>query len=859
MMSETSAQMLTQTVPADLRQRHQWVCWRYVQRDGKQTKCPLNAQSAQLADSTDVKTWSSFDDAVDACRVYGHFEGIGFVFGADDPYSGIDLDNCIDPATGQLKDWAQEIVSQITSYTEISPSGTGVKIFLRGTKPGVRCRKAYHDGEVEMYDRNRFFTVTGRMLLGVSADVESRQDQLNAVYGMVFGQDEPTAPSSPDTEASDTGPVALDDDEIIRLASKSRRSGAKFTALWTSQWNGYFKSASEADASVVFTLAYYTKNPKQIDRIFRTSGLMRDKWDETHGAQTYGQMTINRALQKVTQQYEPKAKKRREGKPKPSRPAPPPPGNPDLPSILLDDIQLSDLTARALAAIAQANEPPTVFARAGSLSRVTRDENGVPKVEVFDRVRMRCRLTEVANFFTLRRDGDSYVQVGTNPSLPLAENILALSHWDFPPLAGIARAPILRHDGSICTTAGYDPQSKLIYCPDPGLVVPEIPVSPNVHEVDASVDMLQSVIGEFPFADQASRANALSILFSILMRPVIAGHIPLCIADAPVQGTGKTLLITALGIIAVGSVAGESIPSKQNDDEWRKKITSILLSGSPFVLLDNIPDNTTIDSPALAAALTTYEWSDRLLGKNESVRLPARTVWTATGNNLRVSGDMPRRSYSIRLDANAERPWERTGFKIEGLEEYVTTHRGELLSAAFTIIRGWHVAKKPKATVPPFGSFEGWVSTIGSVLAFAGVEGFLANLDQTRVVQDEDTQQWTAFFDAWWDAFGSTAVTVDDLCRHILAHAMLGDEAIPDALLLQRDRGEGSLRRSLGRNLSRLTGRIFSARKVCDAGAHGHRKVRAWRLEPQKQGYAESLTPLTPRNPATNPASGNEQ
>ena len=203
-------------------------------------------------------------------------------------------------------------------------------------------------------------------------------------------------------------------------------------------------------------------------------------------------------------------------------------------------------------------------------------------------------------------------------------------------------------------------------------------------------------------------------------------------------------------------------PSKDNDDEWRKKITSILLAASPFVLLDNIPDNTTIDSPSLAAALTTSEWSDRLLGRNDTIRLPSRAVWVATGNNLRVAGDMPRRSYGIRLDANAERPWERTGFKITGSTQYVLANRGDLLSAALTVIRAWYTNGKPRADVPTLGSFEEWASTIGSVLAFAGVDGFLGNLEQTQVVQDEDTQQWTAFFDAWWERSGDADVTVDD-------------------------------------------------------------------------------------------------
>ncbi len=177
------------------------------------------------------------------------------------------------------------------------------------------------------------------------------------------------------------------------------------------------------------------------------------------------------------------------------------------------------------------------------------------------------------------------------------------------------------------------------------------------------MDILLKVIQDFPFVDEASRANALAILFSILMRPVIRGHVPLAIVDAPSQGTGKSLLITALATIAVGKVSSEAIPTKLNEDEWRKKITSILLSSSPFVLLDNIPDNTTVDSPMLAATLTSSEISDRLLGGNRVITVPSRAVWAATGNNLRVTGDLPRRSYSIRVDANVEVPWERTAFR----------------------------------------------------------------------------------------------------------------------------------------------------------------------------------------------------
>jgi hypothetical protein len=833
-------------VPAGVRDGPQWVTWKYIERDGKPTKSPINPHTGEFASSTDASTWGTFDEAIAACSRDSGLAGVGFVFTGDDPYSGVDLDDCRDPESGQLKEWAREIVEQLASYSEVSPSGTGVKVFVQAVKPGSRCRKAYHDGEVEIYDRDRFFTVTGEHVSETPASIEARQEQLDALYLAVFGDDGHSdgplvSSGTRSPKPSNNGHIHLDDDEIVQLASNQRRSGAKFSALWSGDWNSHFNSASEADSSVVFTLAFYSKDASQIDRLFRRSGLMRPKWDEQHGEQTYGEMTVAKALSKVTKQYKPKGKRKR------PRPQAPPPAKPGLPSILIDDRQLSDLTDEAMAAVALANSPPSVFVRAGTLTRVVKDEHGQPKIESFDRARVRCRLSEVANFFTMRKGEDGFEPVGTNPPIPLAENVLALGRWNLPPLVGITRAPILRTDGTICTAPGYDALSQLMYCPDPGLSLTPIPEYPDSNETQACVDILLNLIGEFPFADDASRANALAILFSILMRPVIAGHVPMAIVDAPVQGTGKTLLVTALATIAVGNVAAESIPTKQNEDEWRKKITSILLAASPFVMLENIPDNTNIDSPSLAAALTSNEWSDRLLGRNETIRLPARAVWAATGNNLRVTGDMPRRSYSIRLDANIERPWERTGFHIKELESHVKTQRGDLLSAALTVIRAWYTNGKPQANVPTLGSFEEWANTVGSVLAFAGVPEFLGNLSQTQIVQDDDTQQWRVFFSAWWDRFERHEVAASDICSLVLppkdtiTQAVDQEflDALPEPFLVNRDRGEGSLKRSIGRQLSRLTGRIFDNRKLCGAGKNKSNHVRKWKLEPMAGAGAE--------------------
>ncbi len=821
-----------QNIPASLRRLPQWVCWKYIQRNGRDTKCPIRSDTGAMADATDPATWSTWEAALEKFQSSPDLAGVGFVFSPDDNFCGVDLDDCLDPATGQAKPWAKQLMEQMGSYAEVSPSGNGIKIFIRGSKPGKRCRKPYHDGEVEIYDQGRFFTVTGMPYNGSPLDVHASQDALNAAYRDIFGEGESDSPENKSPTRANTAKPSnksLTDPEILELASSPRRKndgGQKFAALWAGRWNDYFNSASEADSSVVFTLAYFTKDPDQIDRMFRTSGLMRPKWDDYHGEQTYGEITIDKALAKVTGQYKPRRNKKRKAKGEsPSKPQSPS----GLPTIIISNRQLCDITAQGQAVLHKANNPPVVFVRSGSLARVVHNENGQPFIEAMDKPKLRSRLADVATFFVIDKDGEFF---SANPPLYLAENILAQGMWDYPSLVGIARSPILRPDGTICTSAGYDKQTQLFYSPDPGLLVPPIPEAPTKCDVETALQLLLDLIGEFPFADQSSRAGALAILLTMLMRPIISGHVPLAIIDAPMQGTGKTLLATVLGIVGVGNISGESIPSKQNEDEWRKKITAILMRASPLVLLDNIPDNSTIDSSSLAAALTSHEWSDRILGKSENICLPSRAVWVATGNNLRVAGDMPRRCYTVRMDANAERPWERTGFAHPDLEYYAHSRRGELLAAAFTLIRAWFAAGKPPAeSKVAFGSFQKWTDNIGGVLAYAGVEGFLANLGELRAVQDEDSQQWADFFTTWRYLLGEAQVTADDICQRILSHDMLTDEALPDALLINREKGEGSLKRSLGRNLSRLAGRMFGGYKLLNAGRTGKKHVRMWTLK----------------------------
>ena len=149
-------------IPDELKQLQQWVVWRAEFRKDKWTKVPYDSLTHRKAKSNDSKTWRDFEIALKAYQENGNYDGIGFALSANDPYVGWDLDHCRDPETGKIEPKATDIINKLNSYTEISPSGTGFKIFCIGVKPGDKAKK----GNVEMYNHSRFFTVTGNVYRG---------------------------------------------------------------------------------------------------------------------------------------------------------------------------------------------------------------------------------------------------------------------------------------------------------------------------------------------------------------------------------------------------------------------------------------------------------------------------------------------------------------------------------------------------------------------------------------------------------------------------------------------------------------------------------------------------------------------
>ena len=274
--------MLTkiENIPQELKALQQWVCW--VGAD----KIPKNPYTGRNAKSNDSSTWSSFAKACDACNEY-HFDGLGFMFG--NGYFGVDLDHCADKV-----DFCDEFVETLKSYAEYSKSGDGIHIICKGELPSGARRR----GNVEMYSEGRYFICTGN-LYGKYRDIAECTESIKILHSKYLPSVVPKAMSSFEM-------INLDDQEVINIARNSK-SGRLFNMLYSGDWQGVYASQSEADLAFCNQLAFWTqKNQDQMDRIFRSSGLMREKWDSKRNGKTYGSITINKACIACADVYKPK-------------------------------------------------------------------------------------------------------------------------------------------------------------------------------------------------------------------------------------------------------------------------------------------------------------------------------------------------------------------------------------------------------------------------------------------------------------------------------------------------------------------------------------------------------------------------
>lgn len=425
----------------------------------------------------------------------------------------------------------------------------------------------------------------------------------------------------------------------------------------------------------------------------------------------------------------------------------------NLPEIVAKARQLRDVTRDVLAALVAANDPARIFVQERTLVRLVpaADPSGRLTIEALAEPHVRNELTLTADFVVVRKDRktEEEVRVPVPPPPEVVADVLAQAAWDFPPLRGVVDRPTLRKDGSLLTTAGYDRDSGLYLDPAAGLRVPPLAEAPSAGDLARAKALLDRVLTDFPFVSDSDKATALALGLLPFVRELVEGPTPLHMIEAPTPGSGKGLLADVLLYPACASSRGIQSQAR-DDDEWRKRLLAVLREGQPAVQIDNI--NRPVDSGALCSVLTAYPtWSDRILGVNVTLVVAVRCVWLATANNPTLSMEMARRTVRCRLDPRVDRPWEREGFNIPRLLEWVAEHRGDLVWAYLTLARSWVAAGRPRWTGRALGSFERWSDVIGGILQHVGIAGFLENLSEFYETADLETAVWRAFVLSWWE------------------------------------------------------------------------------------------------------------
>jgi len=379
-------------------------------------------------------------------------------------------------------------------------------------------------------------------------------------------------------------------------------------------------------------------------------------------------------------------------------------------------------------AVRALSRDPLIYQRGGRLVRVCHEsiaERGkierppnAPRISELPKPSLSERLTSVANWVTVKVVDGEEIEKPAHPPRWAVEGTHCRGQWQgVRHLESVIETPVFCPDGSILSTPGYHPPTGLLF--ESSTEFPTIPESPTQADAIQAAADIANVVVDFPFSSPAHLSAWVASVITPLARFAFAGPAPLFLVDANVRGAGKSILVDLASLVTSGREMARMVNS-QIDEEMRKRITAIAISGDLNCLIDNVSD--TLGCPSLDAVLTASTWKDRILGKSESTPdLPLITTWYATGNNVIIKGDLSRRTLHVRLESPDENPEERANFTHENIKTWTFQNRPRLVAAVLTLLRAYHVAGRPDQHLKPWGSFEGWSRLVRHSLVWAGM------------------------------------------------------------------------------------------------------------------------------------------
>jgi hypothetical protein len=503
------------------------------------------------------------------------------------------------------------------------------------------------------------------------------------------------------------------------------------------------------------------------------------------------------------------------------------------PVIECRDVSLAFATFETLLALGDANDPPQMFDFGGLLAwiKTTIGESAQSYIEAMHYDAIRNRIADIGTFIETVETKAGSRQLEIFPPVAIVRAIAAQKKWDIrvaPPLELLVESPRFLPDGRLITEPGYHREALIYYQPPAGGLAADVPEKPSTAQVEAAKDLIfKEYLVDFPFADDASKANALACMLLPFVRLMIDGPTPLHLFEASTEGTGKGKLARACAFPALGRELS-AMSQREDEAEWRKSFTTMFQSGGSHLYIDNLYnpkswDGTPmpIDSANLAFALTEPIWVDRILGTSHKVRIKIRCIWMASGNNVEWSKELGRRIVPVRLTTPTENPSERRNFHCSPytLEEWERQHRLSLLNACLTLCQHWIRKGRPVGSVC-MGSYESYSRIMGGILEAAGVPGFLANRSKAAQ-KDRESVRWPALIRAWHQNFGGQIVSASDLHGLIFGAYYSEDRSYPGIADLQvafadivGDKSPLSQKQKLGRAMAKQEDRIWAGFRI---------------------------------------------
>lgn len=413
-----------------------------------------------------------------------------------------------------------------------------------------------------------------------------------------------------------------------------------------------------------------------------------------------------------------------------------------------------------------------LYQRAGALVRlgwVADGDTETLRVVPVDETHLLELIGRVADF--VKYDARTKADVPTSCPRDVARAYLSRGglEWRLPHLAGVIGNATLRADGTMLDIPGHDPETCLF------LDDAECPAwclhEPTLVDAQDAAETLDELLAEFPFVGPADEAVAVAAILTAVIRRSLPAA-PLFAFTAPTPGTGKSLLVDLIAMIATGAPAsGFSWSDDQHEN--RKQLDAALLESRAMINLDNV--TAPLGGDRLNQVLTQATASVRVLGESKTVEVPCGAFITANGNNLAIAADLTRRTMLCSMDAKLERP-EQRAFKANPLA-MVKANRAKYVSAALTILRAYHVAGRP-AVFGPLGSFDAWSGWVRGALVWLDYADPVASQDAVREI-DPRGAELAAVLGQWNEAIGDRRVT----SAQIIDAASAGNVEFRESLL----------------------------------------------------------------------------